>query len=69
MSNTPYVTTDALKTSLGTEGATIGFYGATGASLPTITGSYGTTGGVGAILTDLVAALGSQGLIKDSTTA
>jgi hypothetical protein len=47
------------------DGTTVGFYGATPAAKPTVTGAKGAN----AALTSLLAALVTLGLITDTTTA
>ncbi|MEU5608461.1 hypothetical protein AB0H03_06835 [Streptomyces sparsogenes] len=62
-----WTTDDALIVSLAFRhlGSTLGFYGATAASKPTVTGSRGGN----AALASLLTALATLGLITDSTTA
>ena len=58
----PATTTDTLASAQGYAGGTLGFYGAAGTGIPTITGV--ATGA----LHNLLVALAAQGLIVDSTT-
>ena len=71
MASTPYTTTELVPAVLtpnpqvGISATdTIGFYGATAAAQPTITGSYAGN----AALHNLLTALATLGLIVDSTT-
>ena len=66
MANVPYVTTDALHVSAGVANGTLGFYGAAGTLIPTVTGARDETEGA---IKNLLIALAAQGLIVDGTTA